>query len=374
MKTRYCVLYPEAENVHLIKDVGMIAYKLFKLFNYEASIACYENGSYDYLNREVEGLKINFIEKKYNNHILDGIRYLRKNAKNIDVLQLFHITIRSVFYAFTFKLFNSKGKIYLKLDCTERLIEIIKELSNVKLNFLNIFLNKVDVIGIEQERLYEELKKIIPLQKERLLLTPNGIDYQGSNKYENVDFKDKENVILHVGRIGSSEKATEVLLNALAKIENIENSCWKVSFIGPIENNFKTNIDEFFSKNERLKDVIQFKGAIYERELLYEEYKRSKIFCLSSNYESFGIALLEAASFGDVIVSTNVGIAKEIVGYGNGAVVDAGDSDALSARLRELMVNDNLEDLSKSTAALCKERFDWNNIVQLLYKTLEKIN
>ena len=114
MKTNYCVLYPEAENVHLIKDVGMIAYKMFKLFGYEASLACYENGSYDYLEKEVKGLKLNFIERKYNNNILDGIRYLRKNAKSIDVLQLFHITIRSVVYAFTYKLFNSKGKIYLK--------------------------------------------------------------------------------------------------------------------------------------------------------------------------------------------------------------------------------------------------------------------
>ena len=374
MKTNYCVLYPEAENVHLIKDVGMIAYKMFKLFGYEASLACYENGSYDYLEKEVKGLKLNFIERKYNNNILDGIRYLRKNAKSIDVLQLFHITIRSVVYAFTYKLFNSKGKIYLKLDCTERLIGVIKGLSNIKLKLLNIFLNKIDIIGIEQKRLYEELKEIIQIQKEKLLLTPNGIDFQSSNKYENIDYNHKENVILHVGRIGSPEKATEVLLNAIAKIDDIENSGWKASFIGPIENNFKEYIHEFFSKHEKLKEVIEFKGAIYDREQLYEEYKKSKIFCLSSNYESFGIALLEAASFGDVIVSTDVGIARDIVGFGNGAVVMIGDSETLSKKLSELMSYKNLEDISKATEALCREKFDWNNIVQLLHEALVKIN
>jgi L-malate glycosyltransferase len=374
MKIRYCVLYPEAENVHLIKDVGMIAYKLFKLFSYEASVACYENDTYDYLVKEVKGLKLNLIEKKYNNHILDGISYLRENAKNIDVLQLFHITIRSLLYAFTYKFFNSKGSIFLKLDCTEKLIDVIKGLSSLKLKLLNMFLNKVDVIGIEQEKLHKELKSIIPIQKEKLLLIPNGIDFQCSNKYDDIDYNDKENIILYVGRIGSSEKATEVFLNAIAQIEYIENSDWKVSIIGPIENSFKVYIDNFFSKHERLRDVIQFKGSIYEREQLYGEYKKSKIFCLSSNYESFGIALLEAASFGDVIVSTDVGIAKEIVGFGNGAVVNVGDTEALASKLSEMMDNEYLENISKSTAIMCRTKFDWNNIVQLLHEKLVKIN
>jgi L-malate glycosyltransferase len=374
MKTRYCVLYPEAENVHLIKDVGMIAYKMFKLFGYEASLACYDNVSYDYLDKEVKGLKLNFIEKKYHNSILDGIRYLKKNAKSIDVLQLFHITIRSVFYTFAYKLFNSKGKIFLKLDCTERLIDVIKGLSNIKLKLLNMFLDKIDVIGIEQKRLYEELKQIIQIQKEKLLLTPNGIDFQSSDKYENIDYNHKENVILHVGRIGSPEKATEVLINAIAKIEDIENSGWKAYFIGPIENSFKMYLNEFFGKHEKLKDIILFKGAISDREQLYEEYRKSKIFCLSSNYESFGIALLEAAAFGDVIVSTDVGIAKEIVGFENGAIVEIGDSETLSKKLRELMSFESLEDISKATETLCREKFDWNNIVQLLHEALMKIN
>jgi glycosyltransferase involved in cell wall biosynthesis len=374
MKTKYCVLYPEAENVHLIKDVGMIAYKMYKLFNYEAFVACYENDSYEYLDKEVKGLKLSFIENKYNNHILDGMRYLRKNAKKIDVLQLFHITLRSVFYSFIYKFFNPKGKIFLKLDCTERLVTVIKSLNTFKLILLDIFLNKVDIIGVEQEKLCEELTRTITKNNKKLLHLPNGIDFEASKLYNNIGYNEKENIILHVSRIGSPEKATDIFLEAISRINNIEKSQWKVNIVGPIDKDFKGFMDDFFAKHNNLKSIIEFKGAIFNREQLFEEYQKAKVFCLSSNFESFGIALLEAASFGDIIISTDVGIAKEIVSQGNGAIVNVGDAEALSVNLTKFMADDNLEALSKVTASICKHKFNWDNIVEILQERLMKIN
>lgn len=374
MKIRYCVLYPQAENVHLIKDVGMIAYKLFKVYDYDASVACYENGTYEYLEKEVKGLKLNFIKRRYNNDILDGISYIKRNAKSIDVLQLFHVTLRTVFYTFAYKFFNPKGKIFIKLDCTNKLIDVIKSLSGIKYKMLNAFLNKVDIIGVEQETLYEQLRDILSEQSKKLLIIPNGIDFEGTNKYNSLNFKDKENIILHVGRIGSPEKATDILLNAVKNIKDIESSGWKVNIVGPIEENFKEYIIEFFEKNAYLKGVVEFKGAVYDREQLFEEYKKARIFCLSSNYESFGIALIEAASFGDVIVSTDVGIAKELVKGNNGIIVDVQDEDMFSKGIEKLMYCDDLYELSALTEKICREKYDWNNIVEVLHQTILNIN
>ncbi|MBL4938117.1 glycosyltransferase family 4 protein [Clostridium sp. YIM B02515] len=371
---RYCVLYPQAENVHLIKDVGMIAYKLFKAYDYDASVACYENGSYDYLKKEVKGLKLNFIKRRYNNDILDGISYIKRNAKSIDVLQLFHVTLRTVFYTLIYKFFNPKGKIFVKLDCTNRLIDVIKSLNGIKYKMLNAFLNKVDIIGVEQETLYEQLRNILSEQSKKLLIIPNGIDFQGADKYNSLNFKDKENIILHVGRIGSPEKATDILLNAVKNIKDIENSGWKINIVGPIEEKFKEYIDDFFEKNAHLKGVVEFKGAVYDREQLFEEYKKAKIFCLSSNYESFGIALIEAASFGDVIVSTDVGIAKELVRSNNGIIVDVQDEEMFSKSIEKLMYCDDLYELSALTEKICREKYDWNNIIEVLHQRILNIN
>jgi glycosyltransferase involved in cell wall biosynthesis len=369
---RYCVLYPQAENIHMIKDVGMIAYKLFKLYSYDSTIACYNNDEYSYLKKEVKGLKTDFIDSRYNNEILDGLRYLRLNSKNIEVLQLFHITLRSVFYTFAYKFYNPKGKIFLKLDCTKELIDVIRALNNLKLKLLKGFLNKINIIGVEQNEIYDELKIILKEYSDRIVLIPNGIDYNSSNKYDNINFFDKENIILHVGRLGSPEKATDTLLNAFSKINEIEKSGWKISMIGPIEDDFKSFISNYFEKYSYLRSIIQFKGPIYDRDELYEEYKKAKIFCLSSRYESFGIALLEAASFGDVIVSTDVGIAKELVSLENGVIVKVGDIDGIADNIKSLMESSCLENLSKTTEKICRDKYDWNSIITLLHEELLK--
>lgn len=370
---RYCVLFPQAENVHLIKDVGMIPYMMHKLFGYDAHIACYNNDDYFYLDKEVKGLKLDFIKKFFNNDILDGVIYLKKNANKIDILQLFHTTARSVVYAFIYKLYNPKGKIFLKLDCTKELICKIRMLHGIRRILFNKFIDKIDIIGVEQEALYDDLRKILNTNGNKLINIPNGIDFVSRIAKDDSSYKYKENIILNVGRIGSPEKGSDILMEAFLEIPNIDNINWKLVFIGEICSNFKPYIEKYFKDNPNMLDKVIFKGAIYDREKLYQEYKNAKIFCLTSKYESFGIALLEAASYGDVIISTNVGIAKEITENSNGAIVDVDDINALSEKLNIFMNSDNLEDISNNTYKVCKEKYDWNIIVSRLYKRIKNM-
>lgn len=367
---RYCVLYPQAENVHLIKDVGMIAYKIHKLFGYDSYVVCYDNDDYKYLQNEVKGLKIDFLNKRLGNDIIDGCFYLAANSSKIDILQLFHVTLRSVIFALCYKMFNRKGKIFLKLDCTNKLIDEIKRLSGLKKSLFNLFFNKTDVIGVEQHSLYNELKVVLPKYTEKIIYIPNGIDFESSNIYNETSFESKENIILNVGRLGSEEKNTKLLVDAFEAIHNIESKEWTLELIGPLDDKFKVYLEELFENNPKLKEKIILKGPIYDRNELYREYSRAKVFCLSSNFESFGIALLEAASLGDVIVSTDVGIAKEIVSNNNGEIVEIGNKEDLIRALKSVMENRELDEISKNTQKLCREKYDWNTIVQRLNEKL----
>ena len=368
---KYCVLFPQAENVHLIKDVGMIAYKLNKLYDYDSYVACYNNGDYPYLKNEVNGLKLDFINKKNNNDILNGIKYLKNNASTIDVLQLFHITLRTVFYAFAYKHYNKNGKIFLKLDCTEKLVKIISSMGIVRKKILHIFLNKIDIIGVEQEKLYEELRGL--LDKNKLINIPNGIDYDRTNTYNNINYEKKEKVILHVGRIGSAEKGTDFIMEAFSKIENVKDSGWKLVFVGPVEKSFDEYKEEFFKRNPHLVENIIFKGAIYDRDELYEQYKKAKVFCLASKYESFGIALIEAASFGDAIISTDVGIAREIIKDNNGIIIKGNNIKDIREAMESVIKNEDLDNMCKNTEELCKKKYDWNVIVKELHEKISKL-
>lgn len=370
---RYCVLYPNTRNVNLIKEMGMIPYKLHKLYGYDAKIACYKLGEYPYLNNEVKGLKIDFIEQKYNKYSLDGMRYLKENAKDIDILQIFHVTLYSVFYAFTYKKLNPKGKIYLKLDCSQKLVERINSLGKIGIKFLKGYFKKVDLISIEQEELYEKLKKILPTDEEKIIHLPNGVDFDALGSLSEGYFEKKENVILNVARIGAEEKNTPMLLEAFAKIENIHNSGWKLILIGSIEEDFKAYIEDYFKRFPQLKNIVQFKGEIKDRKALYKEYEKAKIFSLTSDFESFAFAFIEAAAFGDVIVSTDVGIAREIIKSDNGAFVSSGDVHALSRELKKYIECDELKTYSEITYNLCREKYDWNKIIEKLEYNLNKL-
>lgn len=370
---KYCVLYPQTENVHLIKDVGMIAYKLHKLFNYDCSIISYENGEYPYLENEVKGLKMDFMKKTFNNDILDGMSYLRKNAKSIDVLQLFHVTTRSVFYALTYKHYNKNGKIFLKLDCTQELITQIKYLKGLKLILFNKYFKAVDFIGVEQIKLYNELKQILANFKDKLISIPNGIDFDSSSLYKQMPFK-KKNVILTVGRIGSPEKGTDILLNAFLMIDKKIRSNWMLTLVGPIDQNFKPYFEKLSRENPELYKQVLLMGPVYDRQKLFKIYSEAKIFCMSSKFESFGIAVLEGASFGDIIISTDVGISSEIVGDGCGNITKSDSINDLASGLEGIMKKSELEleVLSQKSADICRQRFDWDKIVIALYNRIEK--
>lgn len=364
---KYCVLYPNTWNVNLVKDMGMMPYKLHELYGYDAYIACYKLDEYSYLKSEAKGLKIDFIKKRFSNYTLDGIAYLKKKAKEIDILQIFHVTLYSMFYAFTYKKINPSGKIYLKLDCSHKLIDKINSLNKIGRKLLNMYLSKVDLISAEQKILCEQLKELLPQQKHKIINIPDGVDFEFLNKNNiKYDYSKKENTILNVSRVGAEEKNIPMLLEAFKNIENIEKLGWKLKIVGPIEKGFQKYIDEYFNKNPKLKDIVIFEDSVVDRKSIFEEYNKSKIFCLTSQFESFGIAFIEAAALGNVIVSTDVGIAHELISHNNGVVVDINDTKKLTLSLQNMIHSSQLHKYSKSTHEICKENFDWDKIIEKL--------
>lgn len=369
----YCVLYPNTSNVNLIKEMGMIPYKLHKLYGYNAWIACYNQGEYPYLDKEVKGLKLEFIDKKTNNYMLDGLAYLRKNAKRIDILQIFHVTMYSIAYAFLYKKLNPKGKIYLKLDCSQKLVDRLKNSNYFERLLVKKYLSKVDLVSLELEDLYDELKSLLPISEEKLVILPNGLDFTYIKELSmEYNFNKKENIVLHVARLGSEEKRSEMLVEEFIKTigKNTTNEQWKLYLVGSIDDGFREYYERVVLKDNYLKEQIKLIGPIEDRSELYKEYNKAKIFSLSSEFESFGFAFIEAAAFGNVIVSTNVGIARELIQGVNGAVCDG---DRLHEELIKFMNDKNLSQKSYDIREFCMEKYDWDKIIVKLEQYLSRI-
>ena len=374
MGKNYGMIYLKSTNVHLVKDMGMIPYKLHKNFGYNSTLITFKNGEYTYQDDVVKGLKLDFVKKRFNSYTIDGSVYLLKNSKKYDILQMFHVTLSSVCYSYIYKFINRKGKLYLKLDCSEKLGERIRGLSNFKRRLLSIFFKKYNIISVEQEKIYHELIELIPSLKDNLIVIPNGVDFKLLDDFDlEYSYKQKENIILNIARIGSEEKNTPMLLNAFKKVPDEVKKNWKLRLVGPIEDGFLEEYDRFINENPSLKDKIELVGNIEDRAKLYKEYKRAKIFSLTSEFESFGIAFIEAGAFGDVIISTDVGIAHEIVKNNNGSLVKIEDEDALARGFTEFMAKESLNKESIETYNIIKQKFNWDLIIEKLNSQLQKL-
>lgn len=351
-KRTFLTLFFKAENIHLIKDVGTIPFIMAKHFNYNAKLATYNNGDYSYLNNEVKELNIEFIEKKYTSDYKNCRKYLINNSRGIDILNLYHFTDTTLKLILIYKFFNFKGKVFLKLDADQGIKDIKID------NWCYYILKKCNLISVESKKLYEYLNDNWPVDVQYI---QNG--YYNFVEKKQAKYEEKDNNILFVGRVGSFEKSTDVLLEGFRKAEKFIPE-WKLIIVGPIEESFKEYIEEYFKKNPNLTSKIKFLGAIYDRNKLNEIYDKSKIFCLTSRFESFGLVFLEAMNRGCYVITSDILSAKDVTDDEKyGQIFEIGNSDMLA----ELFVNNckdeyRLKTVCNEVQEFCYKKFNWINI------------
>jgi len=379
----------EFGKVHLYKDPGMIAYYFKQKTGGNSSIVFYESRNNRFLPRFHRGVRLvrikglpRFLQKV---PVLKKFRriwmffYLLKNSHAIDILNIYHFSHISVLNGLFYKMINPKGFIFMKLDDDLSWLgkdgEIWDRINKV-INFFmkplyKKFLSAAGLISIETTRGLEKFRKAYPGLKERLLYLPDGVDGDELSGIFPAIKKpqEKENIIITVGRIGSVQKNSELLLEA---VRSIDLKDWQVYLIGSVEKNFKKYTEAYFKQNPHLKERVIFTGNIKERNELYELYNRARVFCLTSLWESFGLVLTEAAYFGDYIITTRVGAAEDIVKDGvSGKIIETGDLKGLSKALSSVISGRiDLAKPYKTVSEHCRKNFLWEGIVDRLLKSI----
>jgi len=177
---------------------------------------------------------------------------------------------------------------------------------------------------------------------EILRMVPNGI---GSNLSKNHDLSKTSktfcndystspgNFVLYVGRIEQS-KGIEYLIRGFAKVSRFKNL--KLVIVGGGTPSYFQELKRASLEVDIANQVV-FTGRITD-EMLSGAYASCGIFVLPSLMEGFGYTLLEAMSFGKVVLATNVGGVPEIVKNGvNGFLVEPGSADQIGDKLLEIM-------------------------------------
>lgn len=218
---------------------------------------------------------------------------------------------------------------YLKCDCTASgFLKKYASMSKGKRFLYKKLFAKADVISSECEESRKLLEKEIGRTVTRI---PNPVlDIRGYLKFE-----DRENRIITVGRLGTEQKATEILIKAFCEAFD-GCSDWNLRLIGSVQENFMAKIKNVLEHYPDAAEHITFTGAITERKKLCEEYLKAKIVCMPSRSESFGIAFLEGGATGNFLIGTPLDSFSEITnGWRYGKCFPKEDVQALAGLLRK---------------------------------------
>lgn len=334
---KFVTIFPYTENVHLLKDVGAIPYSFHKYLGYESVLVTIENGEYPYNEQYAKGLQLEFMKGDvqkcrknawYEFRLIK--RYITRHAREIDVLNLYHMSLQHLLLLAYYKTLNRNGIAFLKMDADlGGFSRPTSEHTEVKRNPMKKIIrrwlfDRVDIISAESNVVCERASYIYGRE---ITYVPNGFfDFDG----DKADLGQKENIFLTVGRLGNYQKNTESILRAFAQI--YQRCDWNLVLVGPVEGNFISDMNELFNMHEGLSKRVIYKGSISDKTELSRVYESSKVFLLPSRYESFGLVVVEAQSAGCYLVlSDQVAPCADFTDNGRlGDIIPAEDDDALA--------------------------------------------
>ena len=350
-KTIFYSYSSHVDQVFLYKEHGEIPYYFSKLYDYRAIVDDYYDVN---LPDATKFRTVELQSYKHHNRVtkFQKIWKIFRMARKIDVLYLLSITPDSMYKMLAYRLGGGKGKIYLKLDLG---IYAKDGKDLLKWKNMSLFLKIVhflfkplpDVYTVETKRSYERLRNSYYgdlIEKGKLFRLPNGFDPEILEEIgvPRRKVSEKEKVMITVGRLGTHQKNTELLLAVLSKVDLQD---WKFYLIGPIEDSFRSTIERFYVENPEKKDSVIFTGMISQKEK-FEYYDKARVFVLTSRHEGFAFALVEAAYMKNYIISTDVGGAEDVLDYTGGILFEpegVGVSDGFATELTRVVSMSNAE-------------------------------
>lgn len=366
-----CVIpaYP-LENVQLIKDRIIIPYVCYRHFGSSMVIVSQKNGEYPYLDF-FQGISLYYLPCSERTHLQEAEQYVERNHAEIDMLCLFGARLEYIELAHIYKTLNPGGVIYLKLDANSGWMNALP----LKDEKYADFLYKADIISCESRRLQNFLYQ---KWKRRIEYVPNGIYFPFYPSMQACSYEEKENMILTVGRIGSAQKDSHVLLYAFALSFPYFKENWELVMVGSVTSEFQKLYDTFRREFPEIAEHIQLPGQITDRSRLCAYYRKAKIFALTSQMEG-GLpnVYAEAAGHGCTVITTNIDAAADMTDEGRiGKIVDTfGDIPAYAKALSGLCADkEYLERNFYNVRKYIDEYFNYDRVAERLHILFELTN
>lgn len=186
---------------------------------------------------------------------------------------------------------------------------------------------------------------------------PNGIEYGEPVSAQEITEKyglHKNDYVLFLGRI-VPEKGVHYLIEAFSKL----NTNKKLVIAGGASdsNEYYQHIQQMANQDSR----VILTGFI-QGQALKELYSNAYIYVLPSDLEGMPMSLLEAMSYGNCCLTSDIPECAEVV-EGHAATFQHGSVESLRKKLQELLENDDLVQRYKANAAdYIVNKYNWDSV------------
>src|SRR5215204_5025457 len=229
-------------------------------------------------------------------------------------------------------------------------------------------INQSDAITAVSQNLKDETFKTFKIEKQ-IEVIHNFVDVQRFSRkpidaFKKVIAPNGERVLLHASNFRKIKRVQDVVKIFHEVNKEIPS---KLLFVG---DGPERGMVEELSRQLGLYDEIRFVG---KQEQMEDILAIGDLFLLTSDYESFGLAALEAMAAGVPVVSTNAGGLGEINIDGvTGFMGEIGDIDTMSQQAIAVLKDDNQLNQFKKNAAQQALKFDIHKIVPLYEELYER--
>ena len=317
--------YRTWSNVELLKDKGLAGYMLAREINARPIMyfgtKCED---YPYLSALPD---MEILYRNTSCGAIDGYyEHLYEHYPKMDVLILHGMYNQTISYLDAYRKLRPDGKVYCGLDMNSYWMGKIDWNSSSARKFAE----QCDIVATSCRSLRDALNRN-PDVHFPCRWFPNGFFNPGKMQII-ADPEKKENILLTVGRIGTAQKNNAEMLIAFARVSD-ELPDWSLRLVGIIAPEFQSFIDQYFAQRPDLKDRVVFTGAIENKDQLYCEYERAKVFILTSQLEGGTPNVIAEALFhGCMFITSDIDAADDITDFGAlGAKYKLGDIDALTS-------------------------------------------
>ena len=230
-------------------------------------------------------------------------------------------------------------------------------------------INQSDAITAVSQNLRDETFRNFKIEKP-IEVIHNFVDVERFNRkpidaFKKVIAPDGERILLHASnfrKIKRVQDVVEIFYNVRKQIPA------KLLFVG---DGPERATAEQLCRNLDVCDEVRFVG---KQEQMEDILAIADLFLLTSEYESFGLAALEAMAAGMPVVSTNAGGLPEIMIQGEvGFMGNVGDVATLSRYAIEILEDEEKLQRFKTAAANHAHAFDIKNIIPVYEKLYEDV-